>query len=154
MQSKSRDVPAERHYFFWPTLGSPERRVASQRRIGTDSDGIGKFVTDNAAWSHVGLALDGRLARPQDWQENLGGTVTWRWTLAPDALGRTRVFYHSCHTGCVEHARWAGRPGGTAEEAKPLQRTKLSVVSANPRRNWHGRSGWDVEVTFATLADD
>jgi hypothetical protein len=38
--------------------------------------------------------------------------------------------------------------------ASPLRPTKLGAVFADPVRDWRGRSGWDVELTYATLAAD
>lgn len=32
--------------------------------------------------------------------------------------------------------------------------TKLGVVFADPDRDWRGRSGWDVELTYAKLAQE
>ena len=32
--------------------------------------------------------------------------------------------------------------------------TKLGLVFANPERDWHGRSGWAVDLTYAKAADD
>jgi hypothetical protein len=44
---------------------------------------------------------------------------------------------------------------GASATASPVRGlpTKLGVVFASPERNWYGRSGWDVEVTYARLAD-
>jgi hypothetical protein len=40
-----------------------------------------------------------------------------------------------------------GKPADVS--AGQLVPTKLGVVFANPQRDWHGRSGWDVELTYA-----
>jgi hypothetical protein len=42
---------------------------------------------------------------------------------------------------------------GQQTAAQPLRPTKLGAVFADPQRDWHGRSAWDVELTYADLAD-
>ncbi len=37
---------------------------------------------------------------------------------------------------------------------EPLVPTKLGVVFPDAARNWHGRSGWGVELTYADLATE
>lgn len=112
------------------------------------------WITDVAPWSHVRLTVNGRLARLEDSQPNPGGTWTWRWTfVVPDAESSALVFYHTCHTGCVERGRVIIGSGETPLPP-PMLPTKLGVVFASPDRDWHGRSGWDVELTYAQLADE
>ena len=96
---------------------------------------------------------------------NLGGTWTWQWTgVLPGAgvVARTEgvriVFYHDCQTGCVERGQMVigntdQKPVASAPSVRGLP-TKLGVVFANPERDWHGRSGWDVELTYARLAEE
>jgi hypothetical protein len=111
------------------------------------------LVMDNSAWSNVGLAVNGQLYPTSDWQSN-NGIVTWRWEFPSQDLQGELVFYHSCQTGCVERTRAAfGKPSPTfqPQESNP---TKLGVVFADSKRDWRGRSGWDVELTYATLAED
>jgi len=111
------------------------------------------LVTDNVAWSNVGLAINGQLYPTSDFQVS-NGIVTWRWRFPTSALQGDVIFYHSCQTGCLERTRAAsGRPTPRSEP-KQVEPSKLGVVSANPNRDWHGRSGWDVEMTYSTLAED
>jgi len=113
------------------------------------------WVTDVVPWPHVLLTVNGQPVPQVEWQANPGGTWTWEWDfVAPD--GETRlVFYRDCHTGCVERGRMV--IAGDESEVRPSLRgmpTKLGVVMANPRRDWHGRRGWDVQVTYARLAGE
>ena len=111
------------------------------------------WVTDVFPWPYVLLVVNGRPVRRVEWQAHPGGTWTWKWTfVAPDEEAYSLVFYHDCHTGCVERGRMSI---GTGQLPTPagLVPTKLGVVFANPERDWHGRSGWDVELTYARLAE-
>lgn len=109
------------------------------------------WVTDVTPWANVLLTVDGRPLPLRDWQANAGGTWTWRWTFTISE-GSTLIFYHSCHTGCVERGRMTLGRTPPAQPRRGLP-TKLGVVFASPQRDWHGRSGWDVELTYARLAD-
>lgn len=108
-------------------------------------------VTDVVPWTNVLLTVDGRPAQARQWPVEPGDALTWEWTfVVPDDGDCTLVFYHDCHTGCIERGRMVI---GTERPAAPssLIPTKLGVVFANPDRDWHGRSGWDVELTYARL---
>ncbi len=111
------------------------------------------LVSDNVARSNVGLAVNGQLYPTSDWQTN-NGIVTWRWQFPTNGLQGDLIFYHSCQTGCLERTRVAFNQASSNSQVEPFRPTKLGVVSANPKRDWHGRSGWDVELTYATLAED
>ncbi len=109
------------------------------------------WVTDSVPWAHVRLTADGQVVSLKDYSPNPGGTWTWRWTL-PSASAGSVIFYHDCHTGCVERGRLALGESAPASLAKTIP-TKLGVVFANPQRDWHGRSGWDVELTYALMSE-
>ncbi len=116
------------------------------------------LVTDTAPWPYVLATVDGQPMQPGKWWRNPGGTWTWRWTLAaPPAEGSEIVFYHDCQTGCRERGKmYVGRAGSRAKDegkAAGLP-TKLGVAFANPERDWHGRAGWDVELTYALLGNE
>jgi len=98
--------------------------------------------------------VDGRRAHFAEWRQNLGAeTWTWHWSFTvPDQASYSIVFYHDCDTGCIERAYV---PIGTGANLTPTierQPTKLGVVFVNPQRDWHNRSGWDVELTYASQA--
>lgn len=137
------------------TSGSAEQAMAfPQIRVERKAHTTNLFIADNVAWSNVGLAVNGKLYPAADWQANPNGIVTWRWEFAPNDLNGDFVFYHSCQSGCIERARFALGKASSTVQADQWNPTKLGVVSANPSRDWHGRSGWDVEMTYATLAED
>ena len=110
-------------------------------------------VTDIVPWPYVLLTVNGRPVRQVEWRANPGGTWAWDWSfVAPEEGTYELVFYHDCHTGCVERGRMSVGSGRPSTQAG-LVPTKLGVVFASPEREWHGRSGWDVELTYARLAD-
>ncbi|MEW6232116.1 MAG: hypothetical protein AB1566_07380 [Chloroflexota bacterium] len=123
-------------------------------------------VTDVVPWAHVLLTVNGQPVKLERWWESPSGVWTWEWTftlteagLAPEVRGTLLAFYHDCHTGCVERGQMVigSRGQGPMASTTPRVRgmpTKLGVVLANPERDWHGRSGWDVELTYARLAEE
>jgi hypothetical protein len=112
-------------------------------------------IVDAMPWVHVLLTVNGHPLQPQEWTAEAapGDTSAWQWTLTvPDSTPYTLVFYRDCHTGCMERGRMVvGAPRENASQA-PLP-TKLGAVFADPQRDWHGRSAWDVELTYTALAD-
>jgi len=109
-------------------------------------------VTDTVAWPYVLLTMAGRALPPDGWWENPGESWTWYWTLIAPEAGTELIFYHDCHIGCIERGRVILGQGEAASNPPGIP-TKLGVVFANPTRDWHGRSGWDVELTYANLGD-
>ena len=112
------------------------------------------WVTDVHPWSYVLLVVNGQPVRQVEWRAQPSGVWTWKWTfVAPDEEAYSLVFYHDCHTGCVERGRMHI---GMGEPPTPtdLTPTKLGVVSVHPQRDWRGRSGWDVELTYAQLSEE
>ncbi len=131
------------------TLIWPQVRFEPQRLQPGQSANI--FITDATAWPYVDLMIDERRARFEEWHKNPGvETWTWHWTfIVPDQTSYSIMFYHDCDTGCIERTRI---PIGVEANLTPTinrQPTKLGVVFANPQRDWHNRSGWDVELTYA-----
>ncbi len=110
-------------------------------------------VMDVVPWVHVLLTVDGQAVHLKKWPASADEPLVWEWIfVAPNEKGYTLVFYHDCHTGCVERGRMVV---GADRPALPtgLTPTKLGVVLADPEREWHGHSGWDVELTYARLAE-
>jgi hypothetical protein len=139
-----------REALVWPQI-----RLESERLDPGQLASV--FITDTIAWTHVELTVAGRRARFEDWRQNTAvDTWTWHWTFAvPDRDSYPVVFYHDCDTGCIERARLTiGSPGAESSPAADRIPTKLGVVFANPERDWHNRSGWDVELTYALQADE
>jgi hypothetical protein len=111
-------------------------------------------VTDSEPWAHVLVTVNGLASYPERWWQNPDGTWTWQWALAPEALagGAMVRFYHDCQTGCIERGRTVvgSLPTPTPPAGLP---TKLGVTFADPARDWHGRSGWDVQLTYCRPGD-
>ena len=140
-------MPGDSSGLIWPQM---RLQIASPR----PGQEVTLWVTDAVAWTHVLLTVDGHPAQSEEWPVGPDDDLTWEWTFVfPDDGDCTLVFYHDCHTGCVERGRMVV---GTERPHAPAGRlpTKLGVVLANPERDWHGRSGWDVELTFALLAEE
>ncbi len=111
------------------------------------------WVADTVPWPYVLLTVNGQPLHPEQWDRS-GDVATWKWMFSlPDAPSTTLIFYHSCHTGCVERGRMTVR---APPEAAPMPRvpTKLGLVFANPERDWHGRSGWVVDLTYTRQAEE
>ncbi|RIK42617.1 MAG: hypothetical protein DCC57_18255 [Chloroflexi bacterium] len=111
-------------------------------------------VTDDQSWAYVKLTADGQPARFIDWDELQPGRLwQWRWELiVPSSAGVKLAFYTDCHLGCRSRGKLAlGRPSTALSTGVP---TKLCVAFPDPARNWHGRRGWVVDMTYMQLADD
>ena len=110
-------------------------------------------VIDIEPWSFVELMVEGIAAESLGQAVERASTWTWQWSYrVPEAEGYTLVFYHDCHTGCIERGRLTvGVP-----QAPPTAgaATKLGLVMPNSERDWHGRSGWAVEVTYALRPEE
>jgi hypothetical protein len=109
-------------------------------------------VTDTRPWTYVLLTVNGQTAAPLEWEQSAEGVWTWTWVLDAPETPATLLFCHDCDTGCVERGRFV-LGEAPAPTPAPLVPTKLGAVFADPDRDWHGRSGWDVELTYARLAE-
>jgi len=112
-------------------------------------------IRDMQPWAYVLLTWNGAAYQPQDWKqpEQDEPPWEWRWTIPEPGPGGELIFYTDCHQGCQERGRW--RVGEMTPPSPPPPRipTKLGVVFPNPQRDWRGRSGWAVELTYARLHD-
>ncbi|CAG0927720.1 hypothetical protein TFLX_00577 [Thermoflexales bacterium] len=134
---------------IWPQIRfKPDQLIANQPAIVS--------VTDVTPWSNVQLSIAGQAAQFLDWQkEATAERWTWRWTFTvPDRAGYPIVFYHDCDSGCRERARITLGSPDAVNPIDQLTPTKLCAVFAHPQRDWHGRSGWAVELTYATQAGE
>jgi len=132
----------------WPqiTLSPPAPRPGQPLHI---------TIRDAQPWAYVLLTWNAAPLQPDAWKrpEQDKPPWEWRWTVPDPGPGGEIVFYTDCHTGCVERGRW--RVGDAPPHPAPQPRipTKLGVVFPNPQRDWRGRSGWVVELTYARLAE-
>lgn len=111
-------------------------------------------VTDEQSWAYVKLTANGRSARFVDWDEVQPGRLwQWRWKLiTPSGEGLKLAFYVDCHTGCRSRGELA--LGQAAAPPSAVLPTQLCVAFPDPGRDWHGRRGWVVDMTYLRLADD
>ncbi len=113
-------------------------------------------LSDMTAWSQVKLLIANHEAQLLSTEvANNVNIWKWRFTALSDP-GYNAVFYHDCQIGCVEISRFRlGAPDTSTTVPKaPLLPTKLGVVFADPTRDWHGKAGWDVELTYSQLMKD
>jgi hypothetical protein len=107
------------------------------------------IVHDNVAWPYIATTVTGShtefLRSSFDERRRIW---VWRWSfITPAQPGYEVGFYHDCDTGCIQRIH---TQIGKSDTASPsLLLTKLGVVFADPERDWHGWSGWDVELTYA-----
>ncbi|MCX6048383.1 MAG: hypothetical protein NT075_25045 [Chloroflexi bacterium] len=121
-------------------------------------------VTDEVAWPYTLLTIAGQTIHLDHWQKQPGlpaWTWIWTFTLPENSSGKASpdaIFYTDCHTGCRERGklRLSGSSVHETDETAPFsgKSTKLCVAFADPARNWHGRSGWVVYLTYVRLADN
>ncbi len=113
------------------------------------------YLRDTQPWAYIKLLIDGVEATRDESYLPGAGPWSWRWRFtAPEQPGYTAVFYHDCHTGCIERSRATlGRPKTTPPPAARVP-TKLGVVFADFSRNWHERAGWSIEMTYVNRQDD
>lgn len=137
-------VGAWPHVVVEPLTASPGQKVTVS-------------VSDVTAWSQVKLLVANREAELTSLPLTQNGVTTWKWTFtAPPEPSYTAVFYRDCETGCISQASFELGKANTANSnsATTLIPTKLGVVFANPQRDWYGRAGWDVELTYSQLPKD
>lgn len=116
-------------------------------------------IFDTTPWAYVKLIVEGTEGTLEGHEaDNASGVVQWNWSFTvPDTPGYSLHFYHDCDTGCQTWTSVATGAAALSEEntaAAELIPTKLGVVFANPERDWHNRRGWDVELTYAQLAEE
>lgn len=113
-------------------------------------------ITDLTAWPNTLATVNGRPVSVQPWGEGRLGRFTWAFVFpAPADAALEIVFYSHCDRGCQERDRLRmGAQPAAAAPAADLRAGKLCAVAASPTRDWHGRSGWDVELTYARLAEE
>ena len=113
------------------------------------------WVQDVTPWTYVHLEMGTAEATLiEHGVQNDAGVWQWRWRVVRPERDAAIAVYHSCETGCQT---WATKQTAALTPnplAEPQIPTKLGVVFANPARDWNGRQGWTVEITYAQLADD
>lgn len=159
-----------------PVNFSPQwPQITVEPQLPNHGDQVTVYVTDEIPWTHVRLTVNGSAARFVE-AETLSGGTAWRWSwrfTMPDATsasssqrlaqfsastpGTLLEFFHNCDTGC--QLRGQRYLESLLAAQQPLAQTvglptKLCVAFPVPTRNWYGRSGWAVDLTYALHADD
>ncbi len=131
---------------LWPAL-----QISEESLLAGDLTTV--TVSDSVPWSFVSLRANGIQALQQGDAVERAGTWSWTWTYeVPADRGYVLTFYRDCHAGCVERGQWAiGEPAAPGHVGLP---TKLGLMMPSLNRDWHSRSGWAVEVTYARRAED
>lgn len=110
-------------------------------------------ITDSVPWANVRIGVDEKSYAVKNWRVNPGGTWTWSIDFVmPEMKSVALTFYHSCEVGCIERGRMVIGKIQSMINTRPVP-TKLGMVFADPDRAWYGRSGWDVQITYARLED-
>lgn len=141
-------TPAGLYSQPWPqiTLSPPAPRPEQPLHV---------TIRDARPWAYVLLTWNHAPLQPDAWKrpEQDRPPWEWRWTVPDPGSGGEILFYTDCHTGCVERGRWRVGEAPLAPTPQPRVPTKLGVVFPNPQRDWHHRSGWVVELTYARRGD-
>lgn len=136
--------------------------VWPQVQLETSNSLPGETVTvliyDPTPWAHVKLFVNGIEATPHGYQFNQASIYEWNWSFTvPDTPIYQLFFYRDCHTGCQTWTTVTAGQSAPFMTPAPLPNelpTKLGVVFANPKRDWHNRNGRDIELTYAQLAEE
>ncbi|MDQ7028557.1 MAG: hypothetical protein Q9O62_01625 [Ardenticatenia bacterium] len=112
-------------------------------------------VTDVVPWAYVLLTINGRAATLNFWQDNHNGTWTWVWKgkALEGEKAFTLAFYHDCNKGCRLRGMSTTGDPPTTQPPREVPATKLCLVFARLDRDWHGRRGWVVDLTYARPED-
>lgn len=149
-------LPISGQITYIPPANDNQVQSWPQINIEEEQDGSLIFwVQDVTPWTHVRLEMGTAESTLVDHgEQNDAGVWQWRWRVLRPDEGAAVVLYHSCEMGCQTWATTQTAVRTPNPPREPQIPTKLGVVFANPDRDWHGRQGWTVEVTYAQLADD
>lgn len=149
-------LPISGQIAYIPPTDGTQIQSWPQIEIEDASDGeLTVWVQDVTPWTHVHLESLGATAELiEHGVANEANVWQWRWRVAGQMDGATINVYHSCERGCQ---LWGRKETAVLTPNPPIEQTsptKLGVVFANPERDWNGRNGWTVEITYAQLADE
>lgn len=131
----------------------PWPQIAFDPPVPKAGDVVRVTVTDGTPWAFVQLTVQNQPADVLGSDRRNGRLWTWSWLFtAPATESYDVVFYRDCHLGCVERGRvtLGGVPPTEPVVGLP---TKLGVVFPSLDRDWHGRAGWVVEITYVHQAE-
>ncbi|MCX7851159.1 MAG: hypothetical protein RMN53_07465 [Anaerolineae bacterium] len=132
-------------------------------RISSANGGDGPAtvqISDVVGWPYVLATVNGQPVPVQLLSDATPSVYAWAFVLPVSTDGEVVevAFYHHCNTGCQRRSSIVLGSDGSERNATRLPQraaapTPLCAVEANPDRNWYGRSGWAVTLTYARLAD-
>ncbi len=129
----------------WPTV--------TFRELNEDLTEI--VVQDMTPWTYFRLELEHGSATATEYgTQNEAGLWEWKWVVEDAEQLGTLNFYHSCDNGCQPWITVQTGEITPTPVTEPLVPTKLGLVFADPQRDWHNRQGWDIEITYAQLAEE
>ncbi len=112
-------------------------------------------VKDVTPWTFVRLELTGTETTPVEHNtQKINDVWQWKWLVSGTPEAATLNLYHSCDVGCQQWATVQTDIVTPIPNTNKLIPTKLGLVFASPQRDWHNRQGWDIEITYAQLAED
>lgn len=137
-----------------PAPEEPWPRLRVQPPSPRSGEPITLVVIDRVPWAHIRLTVNGEPAALQRIEEGPPpGFWRWTWTFRMPLGSAIIAFYRDCHEGCRLRGRWTlGSPEPTP--APPGLPTRLGLVFPHPDRDWKGRAGWAVELTYARQPED
>ncbi len=123
--------------------------------VEREDEALAVVVRDVTPWTFVRLETDnGSAELVQHGEQDRNGLWLWRWDVTDTEQVDALELFHSCSTGCQAWGSSRSAPEAAPDTTPARTPTKLGVVLANKDRDWHGRQGWDVEITYAKLADE
>jgi len=124
--------------------------------VSRSGDRVTLYLTDNTPWPYVRLFVGDKEAQLLETTNTTGGIWTWQWSFTlPQQQNYKAVFYYNCLTGCIERVSFdLGNQGTQIPPQTTLLSTKLGLVFADTKRDWHHKAGWDVELLYVQQTND
>jgi hypothetical protein len=137
-----------------PASDAPWPRFSVYPPSPRPDDVVRVEVIDRIPWGYILLTVNGEPAALEQIEAMpASGIWRWRWRFRMPAEAVELAFYRDCHEGCRLRGRLALGDLEPTPASPPLP-TKLGLVFPHPERDWKGRAGWAVELTYAQRAED
>jgi hypothetical protein len=137
-----------------PASDAPWPRFSVYPPSPRPDDVVRVEVIDRIPWGYILLTVNGEPAALEQIEAMpASGIWRWRWRFRMPAEAVELAFYRDCHEGCRLRGRLALGDLEPTPASPPLP-TKLGLVFPHPERDWKGRAGWAVDLTYAQRAED